>query len=275
MITFKGGFYMVTDLNLMMLYMVRIIIVFGSAVFLLIAGILIAVSKVKPTRILGVGYIISAVATLLSQTFSLSIRFVGTESFARLSTPVSVTGFACSLMSSLCICLFIHKRYGWKFIYIPLLCLPVLSKVADLIVVKALNGSDLSGSMFGYWISLTNVVNAFVTGTVASIFVIVILLKNKEKEDLIPHAWIMKTVTFICSCITAGFLMITYPAMIARESLGKENVSVFISTWLMNYETNYMLIEIFAALSTIILPIYILIMISKASRREKAELPQI
>jgi hypothetical protein len=36
-----------------------------------------------------------------------------------------------------------------------------------------------------------------------------------------------------------------------------------------------MLIEILAALSTIVIPIYVLIMITKASRREKAELPQI
>ena len=84
----------------------------------LVLGILIAANKVKPTRILGIGYIFASVPILTGSLPQFISRFVGAAVLARLSIALSWTGYICALAFSLCICLYIHKRYGKKLIYI-------------------------------------------------------------------------------------------------------------------------------------------------------------
>lgn len=260
-----------TDLNLYMLLVVRNIILIGTGIVLLVVGILITSNKIKPTRILGIAFIISAVTSLISRSTGLLMRYGNVETFARTSSATSVIVFAGSIAATLCVCIFLHKRYGSKFVYIPLLLLPLVSRFASVIVTSALNGSGVSSSELGYWISLVYNINSLVTEIAAALIIIIILYKNSSKEDLIPKTWALRTITLIWNCFVTGVTVTTYCANLAKIKAGSNEVTIFASSWLMNSDSLGLLVEMISGFVALIIPIYVLVMIVKASKSMNEE----
>lgn len=261
---------MVTDMTFLA-YWIRNTLIVASVIGLLVIGIIITAKRVKSTKILGVSYIISAVSAGMSQTYTLIMRFVGIETAARLSTAVSVMSLVCNLACTLCLCIFLHKNYGKKLIYIPLMLLSVIGPFANVILGNLFNKSEISGLTAGYRMTLITIINGFITGTVSAIIVIVIFYSNRNKEKVIPHMWILKIITFIWSCINSGIRMISYCALIA-ESTDKSVSGFYASHWYSFSTTADMSTETIGALVALIIPVYVLIMVIRASRRENAEI---
>ena len=264
---------MYADIGILFLFWLKNIIVFASAVAVLVIGILIAVNKVKSTKVLGISFIISAVASLTSSLQDILIRYVDIEKYAQYVSISSVVTLISSLVAALCISIFIHKSYGKKFIYIPVMLLPVSSIVANLIVRTALNSSSasMSAGAWGYWMTLTGEINNLVTGTVSAVIIITVLYKNRNTEKAVPKLWLFKTISFIVGCVLACFRIVSYSMMIAATVNGKSNISVLAQLWTGNLETIAFMTQLFGALAALIIPIYVLISVSDVSRKGKLE----
>ena len=232
----------------------------------LVLGILIAVNKVKPTKILGIGYIFSAVPILSAVVPQLISRFLGVAALARLGVAISLTGTICSLAFSLCICLFIHKRYGKKLIYIPVLAVPVVGNLASVIVASLLNRSGASGMSLGVWISLTRDINSFVTGTVASLAVIIVLFLNRNKEDIVPKLWLFRIIIYAWSAVSFVYRVVYYVTMLIGTGAVKLSTVSFMRQLARNYELISAVMSIISALVAVIIPIYVFVSVCKYSR---------
>ena len=103
---------MYADIGILILFWMKIIIVFASALAGLIFGILIASNKVKSTKVLGIGIIISAAASIVSNAHNFLIRYVNIEVYARYATLSSIVTLIATFAGAICTCVFIHKNYG-------------------------------------------------------------------------------------------------------------------------------------------------------------------
>ena len=81
-------------------------------VTVLVLGILIAANKVKPTKILGIGYIFSAVPILSAVVPQYISRFLGVAALARLSVAITLTSVTAKSSST-----FLFSRYLWSEIW--------------------------------------------------------------------------------------------------------------------------------------------------------------
>ena len=239
-------------------------------VTVLVLGILIAANKVKPTKILGIGYIFSAVPILSAVVPQYISRFLGVAALARLSVAITLTGSVCSLAFSLCLCLFIHKRYGKKLIYIPVLAVPVVGNLASVIVASLLNRSG-TGMSLGVWISLTREINSFVTGTVASIAVIIVLYMNRNKEDIVPKLWLFRIIVYAWSAVSFVYRVVYYVTMLIGTGAVKLSTVSFMRPLARNSELISSVMSIISTLVAVIIPIYIFISVCKYSRNTETE----
>ena len=238
-------------------------------VTVLVLGILIAANKVKPTKILGIGYIFSAVPILSAVVPQYISRFLGVAALARLSVAITLTGSVCSLAFSLCLCLFIHKRYGKKLIYIPVLAVPVVGNLASVIVASLLNRSGVVGMSLGVWISLTREINSFVTGTVASIAVIIVLYMNRNKEDIVPKLWLFRIIIYAWSAVSFAYMVIYYVTMLIGTGAVKLSTVSFMRPLVRNSELISSVMSIISTCVAVIIPIYIFVSVCKYSRNKE------
>ncbi|MBR3340735.1 MAG: hypothetical protein IKG30_03855 [Clostridiales bacterium] len=261
---------MYADIGILILFWMKIIIVFASALAGLIFGILIASNKVKSTKVLGIGIIISAAASIVSNAHNFLIRYVNIEVYARYATLSSIVTLIATFAGAICTCVFIHKNYGKKFIYIPVLLLRAGLIAVNYIVSMALSKStSLSVPTLGYWISLTNEINNLVTGIVLAVIVIGIFYKNRNTEKVIPKYWFFKIISFIISCVLAFGRMISYSVLLAAAyGTGKADLNIFAQIWSGNTELISIWSELIGALAGLIIPIYILVMVRDYSRKE-------
>ena len=240
-------------------------------VTVLVLGILIAANKVKPTKILGIGYIFSAVPILSAVVPQYISRFLGVAALARLSVAITLTGSFCSLAFSLCLCLFIHKRYGKKLIYIPVLAVPIVGNLASAIVASLLNRSGAVGMSLGVWISLTREINSFVTGTVASIAVIIVLYMNRNKEDIVPKLWLFRIIVYAWSVISFAYRVIYYLTLLIGTGAVKLSTVSFMRPLARNSELISSVMSIISTLVAVIIPVYIFISVCKYSRNTETK----
>ena len=258
---------MYSDLTTLFLYAVRNIVVLGSCVAMIIVSILIIANKTSSTKILGIGYLVAGLVELANQCFNLLLRYGDMERVVIFSSVLGIAGFIGNLALNLCISIFLHKNYGKKFVYIPLMLLPVAAKVADYLVRVLINSSSASGTEMGYWMLMTSVINGFVTGTAVAVIIIVILYMNSKKEQVIPKAWILRIVTLLWSFTMTGFNIFNYGTMLASHAADDKAVKNALSNMVVSSDTVYLMLEIIGALVMLIIPIYILAMASKASKK--------
>lgn len=243
-------------------YLSRIVPVFAGIAMAVIAIMIIA-KPVKTTKILGVGFLLTAVNSLLGSFFNFSLRYLSIERVSEFSVAHSTTGMAFSFLSLVCICVFIHKNYGIKLIYLPLLLIRVAGTVIDRVVVVLLSRSLGAGGDTGLWISLVTVIDGFVISTAISIIIIIVFWKNKETEKVIPKAYLIRTIVLLCSVISTGIM-----ASIYLQRLFDTAAS------LNTGETLYMIDGIASAGVSLIFPVYVLIMVFSASQKNAGQMQQ-
>ena len=229
----------------------------------LVIGILITTSKIKSTKILGIGYIISAALGFISDSlFILRSTLRSPELVASMSPVNTVLSFMATVAGLICICLFIHRNYGYKWIYFPLLAQPVASAVSTVVlrvVLIRICGNDqyIAGT------GLSAAITSLILGSVEALILILVFYKNRKAEKIIPHAWIIRIVSFCCSLILTVSTIIFYGKCFAAGAKGDNLYFALISKFTM-FQYCF---SVFLSLVGLVMPIYILVMAKKAEKQ--------
>ena len=226
---------------------------------ILVFGIIIAASPVQSTKFLGVGFIFTAVNGLLASVNSFSMRYIGVEQVAKNSVLFSAVGMLFSIMSLVFICVFIHKNYGIRLIYLPLLLIQTGGIVIDRLVAVLLTRALGAGHKNVMWVNLVILIDDFVISSVISIIIILVFWKYRESEKVIPKAYLVRTVVLLCGVLTTGITVAIYLQ------------SIFDSASVINGETLSMLNGIVSRGVALIFPLYVFVMVIKASKNKPAE----
>ena len=249
---------------IMFMWFALSIIIGCAAIALLCLGLLILFNRVKSTRILGAGYIITALSMAAVFMYNFVLIKFGAEEVVKYGDPVMIGTMICAFLSSLCVCIFIHKNYGKKFIYVPILLLPLaavaVSTLLSLLLNILLHKTSLNGFEYAMLVSLVSDVSNFASIMIAAIIITVVLRRNREKEQVIPKAWKAKTVTVIWNAIAILAIIVTYLSLIAAARSGSNNVNSDNPVVVLTF------IQAVDSLVSLVVPIYVLVRVKKVSR---------
>ena len=242
-------------------------------------GIIIIASRVKQTKFLGLFILIPAAASVFYEVASIGMRFFGdTEKYAKLITPSSTVSSIGMLAGTFFLCLYIHKTYEKKFIYIPLLLTPIIVTASTgltiLVLNRTLGQSVTSGMRIIYWQSMSSVILNFVGGVVTTVFVVLAFYRNKDKETVIPKAWLVWLIVAICDAFYTFFRIFDYSVNIASGGAYAYDTyggSAFFGEWYRISQWLAIFFGIANTLISLIFPVYVLIMVCKARRRAEIE----
>ena len=251
-------------------YLLVILKVLGDFAFLII-GIFITTSKIKQTRILGIGYIIDAILGFISNVITM-IRLRGYTSalIVALGRVNSVVSVAATLAGILFICLYVHKNYKCKWIYFPLFAQPVVNTISSIAFRAVLSRI---GDTAQYIVSqgLATNLTSLVTGSVGAIILILVFYKNRNIEKIIPHTWAIKLAAYCVSLVTPIVSIIFYVVSLSAELRGA-GTYFYTSYKLTVFQNVFLFIY---SLVCLILPIYILVMVKRAEKKLEETSPYI
>ena len=263
----SGGYLMANDL--MEMFMVNlyfyVLPVFSVAAGVL--GIIIFTGKTKSVRFLGLGIFLSALIQTVTKIVEL-FRRSSVEKAYQLAVPMNIFNLIIGLSITVCICIFIHKNYGWKFIYALSLSVNFATMIIGLfvpvLISRAVSSTGLKGSEMTYWIEFLNGISSFLFSSVNSIIFIVVFFRNRKAEKVIPHYWLIRLLLFIWSMIllvlnSAGWYALIkaedHAAVLAADTFRN---SVLVSTGFIT------------ALTGLAVPLYILIASKRYARLQEA-----
>ena len=232
---------------------------------LLIIGMFITTSKTKPTKILGIMYMIDGVLGFVSGVISL-IRMRGYTSalIASLTWVNNVISVVTSIAVILCICLYVHKNYGCKWIYFPLFAQPVVNLISNIVFRAVLSRI---GDTAQYVVSsgLATSLTSLVTSSVGAIILILVFYKNRNNEKIIPHTWAIRLAAFCVSLVSPIVCIIYYAVCLSSELKG---VGIYFTSSYKLTVFQYIFSFIFS-LVCFILPVYILVMAKRAEGKQE------
>lgn len=234
-----------------------------AAVSLLVAGIMIAANKLKQTKVLGISYIITGLSSLSVFVYNALLNFTDGGKVIVFGDAVMVFTMICVFASALCSCIYIHKNYGLKQIYVPVLLLPFVVLLADAGAVLLLTRTLVPDMKQAMLISLVNDVNNILTVVLIAVVIIIVLYRNREKEKVIPDAWRVKLITVIWGIVEIIVISIIYMSVIATYKTGdydtaSTNTVIFLSV-----------VQAVDSVVTIIVPVYVLSRVRNTSKQEK------
>ncbi len=247
------------QLEFMMMFQYLLFSVVRPAIYLAIAvfGFIILFSKTKSTRILGLYFVLTSFASLLECASTLIVRFSGADTYFNFVSASSIIQVVITIAAPLCMCIFIHRNYGKKLIYIPLLILPVLNIVARIIINEAFNNLGMSGNDFFRWTNTVNVINSFVIGAAVAIILIIVFYKNRKTEKIIPLAWIFEIINLTGNALFSIFLCFSYQTIYHGGKMAS------------NFSDSAGLTAFFLqALVSIAFPVYVMVMAVKKGKLE-------
>lgn len=212
---------------------------------------------------LGIAYILSFVTSLLSILMIFVPRFLGIRAMTAISLAFTLIRTTVSITCSFFIARFLHKRYGKKLIYIPVVIVPVVGYFANTAVATLLTKVGTGNGKLGFWINLTQNINNLITATVSAMAVIIVLYKNKGNEKIIPNAWILKIIVYVWGVLAYLFNITYYSLMVA----GTKAKGTLLFPVVMNFEGLSMIVLLINLLVALIIPIYVLVMVKKTARQ--------
>lgn len=239
-----------------------VLVGFAADLTAAVIGFIIVSGKTKSVKILGLSFGVNGIIGIIQQA-GLVARYLNPtpETVGKISSASSVVAGVSTLFGILCICLFIHKNYGCKWIYFPLFAQPVVnvvSRMAFLAVLSRIGGEMMLIAGTG----LSSGITSLVTGTVTSIILIVVFYKNRKNEKVIPHMWIIRLITY-CWGLILTIAGIGFYAYCLSRGANAERLYVELSSKFSEFQTIYMILDSFVY---VVMPIYILVMAKKAER---------
>ena len=214
----------------------------GTAV---LAGLVTMICKPGTTKILGLSFALSSASLVLECVAQIVLKTEGDQAYVDFSSSMGLIQFALGIGAIVCLCIFIHKNYGKKLIYLPLLLIPLAEAVVTMITTITL-GQTLSSFALGYGVSIAGVVISFVFGAVTSLIVIKAFFDNRDEEEVIPKAWLCKVIALVWSLIEAVLLTVIYASAMQSWISGQADML-------------RMLITVVTSIFSLILPLYVMI----------------
>ena len=247
------------------LVFLTVLIGFATDLAVAVIGFIIVSGKTKSVKILGLSFGVNGIIGIIQQACFV-VRYLNPtpETVGKISSASNVVAAVSTLFSILCICLFIHKNYGCKWIYFPLFAQPVVnavSRIAFMAVLSRIGGEMMLIAGTG----LSTGVTSLVTGTVTSIILIVVFYKNRKNEKIIPHMWIIRLITY-CWGLIFTIVSIVFYAACLRGGSDAERIYIEQLNNFTKFQTVYTILDAFVG---IVMPIYILVMAKMAEREQK------
>lgn len=236
----------------------------------LVLGIIVLSAKVKPTKILGLSVLFSSLSTLISGAYTLTLAYGGGIKLARLSVVQSVGAGILLIAVYFCISFYIHKNYGKKYIYIPLILIPFVGRLCSTVVSILINRLAASTDSLPFLISSTSNVGNLIVSVVVTIILIVVFFKNRKIEKIIPHTYIIYIISLAWTVISELFTIVYYELMVFRV-MELLNAKFLNDLSLDGYLDMLMIFYMFGALVGLIFPIYLTVMVMKESRKAEIE----
>ncbi len=239
-----------------------------ASVFIFLAlGVVITANRYRPTKVLGISYIITSVSAILSLFLSVFQHFGSAEMYSSLQTASSVVMNLCSIGVNVCICLYIHKNYGMKKIYFPVFIMLAVSWIINMVIIAVVNHSDMDGSNRGFVIAVLMNVAGLVFSVASSVIIIRAFYVNQQKEKAIPKYWLLSVITLFWSAFTSSLNIINYLVLMQKYgSNGTPNPTGIAGFWLTNQNIIFTLTGIAGAAISLIIPIYIVRMIHRVNK---------
>lgn len=220
---------------------------------LLVTGIMITAGKEKSVKVLGIGYILSSVPVILSSLATIFIHISSAKAYSAYAVWNSYLSLFCNIGFLVCVCIFLHRKYGKKLIYIPVLAVSiggtVITRIVSILLAKGLGSRD------NYlWISMTLQINSFVTDAAVALIIIIVFYMNRKNEDLIPKTWLCMTIGLAGSALRALTYVAYYLTLINNFRIRSSS------------ENMISLAVAFTALFAVVTPLYITIMAYRKDR---------
>lgn len=235
------------------------IVGYGSSIACIVIGILIAVSKTKSTRPLGISYMLSALNSLTGFIFSSLMHFLSVKEIYGFQYTRTIITFALSLATTYFICRFIHKNYGKKFIYIPMFLLPVLTLVLTFLSNRIFSRHKTWGDSTPYLVNLGNLAVSLLITTISTVIIVVILFKYRKSEKVVPYLWLLRILFLIWTYFNYAFTSTTVVIDMVNTDVPKRDLAPFVSFWMDNYSSTSNFLAIISSLISLIVPLYVLI----------------
>ena len=234
----------------------------------LVLGIIVTVNKLKQTKILGLSVIFTALSELLSSGSYYLTYFMGTIEAARFSSLKTILVLAFSLAGLFCICYYAHHNYQKKYIYYPVLILPVLGRIFNYlenITVYGLSSFYDDYFVLASRVSLFQNITSLVVFGVVFFLLFLLFYSNRKTEKLIPHYHVICFITLIWRIVYHCYYAL-YNLISILDSTGSIDESFLVDFM---FERGYSVIT-FLTLSGdligLIFPVYLLIRVIKISR---------
>ena len=252
---------------------IRYLLSFITAVIALVLGIIVTVNKLKQTKILGFSVIFTAVSGIISSLYLYLVNYRGIWEVANLNKLHTVLVLAFSLAGLYFICLYVHRNYHYKFIYFPVLIVPVVERIANLISNRLV--FTLSSPYTEYYVLTSRVqiaqnITSLVVSTIIFFILFIVFYLNKKNEKFIPHYYVICLITLIWRVINHGFAAL-YHLIISLDATAWFDANTVADFM---YDNGYYITVFFTVLGafvTLIFPVYLLIRVIKASRKEDDE----
>ena len=130
-----------------------------AAVAVLVLGIIITCIKVKETRFLGLSVIFAGLSSIVSSFHSFLLYYMGSNTAARLNRTIPYYVLLLTLSGYFFICFYVHRNYHKKFLYAPLIAIPVVGRLLTTGTTRLLNILFSRYGTDAEWSARTSVVN--------------------------------------------------------------------------------------------------------------------
>ena len=234
------------DLTFLLVYYADLIISIIMPLATLVFGFIIAFNKVRSTRTLGLNFIFVSVNALISSILHVTMHIMSEVDLSRSTLPLNITLSICSLAATLFLCMFFHKNYGKK-LYLPIFLIAILGWLADRIVTVVIAKQMDPSKPDILWVNLISVAVAVV--------MIIVFAKNRDKEKVIPRAWLIRLIVLIW-----GFLHITALCFVYNSVIDS-------GKYIVSTDMGYMFLRIADSTSLIIFPLYVLVSVLGSSKK--------
>ena len=239
-----------------LLYYLCIILPLIAGLGMIVTGVMITAGKEKSVKVLGIGFMIEGVGRLLSGASTVFARMGSVKMFASYSVGANIASALCIAAGLVCMCIFIHKNYGKKLIYIPVLSIQAGGWIINRIVVLLLFKTNIRSNA-AVWISMTQIINNFVISAAVTVIIIVVLFKNRNNEKVIPQAWLCKSIALAGNFMGLLFNCAYYLSILMRMKIRSSDVTISLIVAAFN-------------LVCLILPIYTTVMVY-SKKKEPAQ----
>ena len=242
------------DITFLLVYYADLIISIIMPLATLVFGFIIAFNKVRSTRTLGLNFIFVSVNALISSVLHVTMHIMSEVDLSRSTLPLNITISICSLAATLFLCMFFHKNYGKK-LYLPIFLIAILGWLADRIVTVVMAKQMDPSKPDILWVNLISVVDSFMISAAIAVVVIIVFAKNRDKEKVIPQAWLVRLIVLIW-----GFLHITALCFVYNSVIDS-------GKYIVSTDMGYMFLRIADSTSLIIFPLYVLASVLGSSKK--------